>query len=124
MMEFRTIEALNDWLDAALAGMETDEFVIAEVGIGLQFLQRNSSCVAFAAYAGTFAGRHIITESAGRQHPAEQVFVGPFLWVCSYARSNSSVRLRHFRWWPRQNASVLEKFLYEKELYNVLATEL
>ena len=78
--------------------METDEFVIAEVGISFQFLQRNSWCVAFAAYAGIFAGRRRITESAGRQHPGKQVFVGPLLWVCSYARSNGSVRLRHFRW--------------------------
>jgi hypothetical protein len=28
--------------------METDEFVMAEVGIGFQFLQRNSWSVAFA----------------------------------------------------------------------------
>ena len=46
--------------------METDEFVMAEVGIGFQFLQRNSRRVAFATNAGIFIGFRIIAESAGR----------------------------------------------------------
>jgi hypothetical protein len=46
--------------------METDEFVMDEVGIGFQFLQRNSWSVAFATNAGIFIGLCIIAESAGR----------------------------------------------------------
>lgn len=78
--------------------METDEFIVTEVGVGFQFSQRNSWCVAFAAYAGIFARRRIITESAGRQHLGEQEFVGPFLWIRGYAISNGSARLWHTRW--------------------------
>jgi hypothetical protein len=45
--------------------IETDEFVMAKVGIGFQFLQQNSWSVAFATNVGIFIGLCIIAESAG-----------------------------------------------------------